>query len=88
MVGMSSGARALEGIGARMAKGVLAAGRRLPISPAGAARGRTLAGDVTRLGYAMDSNRKLTAGIGLGAMGAAGGYGAMRRRGSQNYPMY
>lgn len=87
---VSSGARALEGIGGRMAKGVLAAGRRLPVSGAALASGRrTLAGDVTRLGYAMDANRKLTAGIGLGAAGLGAG-AAMRgrRRGSQNYPMY
>lgn len=98
---MSSGARAMEGIGGRLSAGVAGAGRSM-ISTARAqgaqgmataeqvAKRRAMGGSVLAMGRRMGGkNAARTGGIATGmvAGGAGAAYGMHRRKGSQNYSM-
>jgi len=88
LIGHASGA--FEGIGKRVAQGVTAASRAgmgaMHGPPSGAMR-RGLASSGARM-MASQASRVKTGAAVTGAIGMAASYGAYRRKGSQNYPMY
>lgn len=92
VAGSSTGARALKMMGpmaAKVAEGATAASGRMGAKVLGSSGARSSmykAGMRAAGAVASHPMRSIgAAGVGLGA---AAGYGAMRRRGSQNYPMY
>jgi len=88
-VGMSSGAKALQGIGGRVAKGVTRAGIAMGRGAETGSMRRNVATAVARTGRSLGGNNTMRTGGAVVGMGiGAAGYGMHRRRGSQNYPMY